>query len=222
MARATTKSKSELRRDKARTAFRHAARAILEEEGWAGCTTNKIVDRSGFSRATLYNHFASKDALIAELLSDIVDALLVEPYKRWPGSDGRRSVRDGISAGFNYIFDVVERDRALLAAIDEGLRTSPTLVQCWRSFEERQLTRTIHDFESGRSLGILRPDVDLPLLAHAMCATTDAMIWKHVRSSAFKSREVARIVGEIYWNSAYGQPHGPEDYVLGHDDVLRA
>jgi len=50
-----------------RQAILDSARAIAASEGWAAVTTRKVADRIEYSHPTLYEHFDSKTALLAEL-----------------------------------------------------------------------------------------------------------------------------------------------------------
>lgn len=56
---------------------------ILESEGEAGLTTNKVAEKAGFSIGTLYQYFPSKDAILTALIArerrrvmDELDALM--------------------------------------------------------------------------------------------------------------------------------------------------
>src|ERR1700750_1576209 len=45
-----------------------AATRILDSEGEAGFTTNRIAERAGFSIGTLYQYFPSKEAIVVALV----------------------------------------------------------------------------------------------------------------------------------------------------------
>lgn len=47
-----------------------AAQQVLRERGAVGCTTREIAQVAGCSEGSIYNHFASKDALIAAAVGD--------------------------------------------------------------------------------------------------------------------------------------------------------
>jgi AcrR family transcriptional regulator len=54
----------------ARAALLDAAAALLETEGAAGLSLRQVAERAGLSRQAPYNHFANKEALLAELLRE--------------------------------------------------------------------------------------------------------------------------------------------------------
>lgn len=68
------------RREREREQRRHnilvAARTIAAEEGWNAVTIRKVADRIEYSPPTLYEHFASKEAILLELMREGFVALL--------------------------------------------------------------------------------------------------------------------------------------------------
>jgi AcrR family transcriptional regulator len=57
--------------------FLHAAAQLFAERGYAGTSVDDVGNRLGVSGPAIYWHFASKEALLTEMLSDISDQLLV-------------------------------------------------------------------------------------------------------------------------------------------------
>ncbi len=54
----------------ARNALLHAAMDLLETAGAAGLSLRQLAERAGLSRQAPYNHFADKEALLAELVRE--------------------------------------------------------------------------------------------------------------------------------------------------------
>jgi len=54
----------------ARAALLAAATAMLEREGAAGLSLRAVAEAAGLSRQAPYNHFANKEAMLAELAGD--------------------------------------------------------------------------------------------------------------------------------------------------------
>jgi AcrR family transcriptional regulator len=50
-----------------------AARALVEERGYAGASVLAVADRAGVAAGTLYRHFRSKDELFVELFRAVCD-----------------------------------------------------------------------------------------------------------------------------------------------------
>ncbi len=54
----------------ARSALLKAAAGLLETEGAAGLSLRQVAEKAGLSRQAPYNHFANKEALLADLAAD--------------------------------------------------------------------------------------------------------------------------------------------------------
>lgn len=65
-----------------------AAEALFYEHGLRSVSVDAIAERAGVTKRTLYNHFQSKDALIAAYL-EARDSATVERYRAWLGDPGR-------------------------------------------------------------------------------------------------------------------------------------
>jgi len=59
----------------AKEALLASARGLLESEGAAGLSLRQATERAGLSRQAPYNHFADKEALLAELVRDAFEQL---------------------------------------------------------------------------------------------------------------------------------------------------
>lgn len=59
-----------------------AARTLFLEAGYARTTVGDVIHAAGVSRATFYAHFASKDAVLRELMTQVWDAATAE-YARF-------------------------------------------------------------------------------------------------------------------------------------------
>lgn len=74
MAETRSPSASWLRRERERAEMRgrllNAARTIATAEGWQAVTIRRIADRLEYTSPILYQHFAGKDALLQELVTE--------------------------------------------------------------------------------------------------------------------------------------------------------
>jgi AcrR family transcriptional regulator len=59
-------------------AIRQAAVEIIEKEGPAALTTNRVADRAGVSIGSLYHYYPNKESIIADLFEMRVQALMAE------------------------------------------------------------------------------------------------------------------------------------------------
>ncbi len=75
-----TAARARRERDKLnqRQAILNAAREIAANEGWSAVTTRRVAERIEYTHPTIYEHFESKSALLAELTREGYRLLLAE------------------------------------------------------------------------------------------------------------------------------------------------
>jgi|HigsolmetaAR203D_1030402.scaffolds.fasta_scaffold00226_23 AcrR family transcriptional regulator len=49
----------------------HAAQKVLSEQGYAGATIEQIVKEAGYSQGAFYNHWSSKEQMVADLVKHV-------------------------------------------------------------------------------------------------------------------------------------------------------
>ncbi|PJF48307.1 MAG: TetR/AcrR family transcriptional regulator [Chloroflexi bacterium] len=92
-----TPARARRERDKLqqRQAILDAAREIAASEGWGAVTTRRVAERIEYTHPTIYEHFESKGALLAELTREGYRLLLAElQAARARARDPEQVVRD--------------------------------------------------------------------------------------------------------------------------------
>ena len=152
MARSPEQPVSTDRGRQRRSEILEAARQVFEDVGYASATVSEIVRTSGGSRASFYSYFSSADAVLEELVREMVDELL---------EASTRPVEPGVSPYATLLstieqFMAAYRERApLLAVLDQATMASET----FRSIRLEVRTRFAQVI--ARSLGDgQRPDPD--------------------------------------------------------------
>lgn len=84
----------------ARAALLKAAAGLLEEKGAAGLSLRQVAEAAGLSRQAPYNHFASKEALLADVAAD---GFRVLTRRMKSTSDETNSFERLVAAGNGYI-----------------------------------------------------------------------------------------------------------------------
>jgi AcrR family transcriptional regulator len=72
----------ETRSARKRGSIVQAAREVFMEQGYAGASMDAIAAAAGVSKPTVYNHFADKQQLFAQMLSDTIDELTQSFYEQ--------------------------------------------------------------------------------------------------------------------------------------------
>jgi len=98
-----------------RLALVEAALRVIAEHGVAGATTRAIVAEAGMSLASFHYAFASRDAMMEELVAFVVENQTVAAFSSIRfGADIRTTVRDGLQAFFETMVADDEHERVLL------------------------------------------------------------------------------------------------------------
>lgn len=134
----------------------------------------EIADAAGILPGSLYHHFESKEAILAELLRryhDDLDRVADRAQTRWddaePGSAFDRIARLG-----SAIAECAVAHRAALQmSFYEGPSANTQLVDLAQRQPTAILQAMLQTLRAARRAGYLRSDVDLPILADRICQT---------------------------------------------------
>jgi AcrR family transcriptional regulator len=89
---------------------------VLGEHGLAGVTLERVADRVGVSRVTLWRQGVTRETLIDGLLDRLVHDFR---QRFWPVMTLTGTGREQLEATLEALFDVADRHLALLAVSDE-------------------------------------------------------------------------------------------------------
>jgi len=89
---------------------------ILEREGYAALSTNRIAEVAGIAVASLYEYFPSKEAVVAAVVSQTIDEIVdeIEGALVQALTLGREQ---GLSAWISAMFSAVEKRQKLAAVL---------------------------------------------------------------------------------------------------------
>lgn len=105
------------------------AARLFSERGFAGTSIRDIADALGVTKAALYYHFPSKDAILGELVAQplaAVRAVLAEPHRLTDRAGREAFIRRAVDALSSCGPEImaVFRDPKLLAAVDAEIEDS--------------------------------------------------------------------------------------------------
>jgi AcrR family transcriptional regulator len=120
---------------------------VLQEAGWAGLTIEAVAEAAGLSRVTAWRLGASREALVASLLSQ-----LGQDYRQamWPAMVGAGPARARLDRAIDALFDVIDAHLPLLLASDTVFhRATATKINFnepfTRLFEDGRIDRSVAD-----------------------------------------------------------------------------
>jgi AcrR family transcriptional regulator len=122
-------AQDDARRTDTRERILEVAARLFSERGFAGTSIRDIADALGVTKAALYYHFPSKDAILGEIVAQplaAVRAVLSEPHRLNDRAGREKFIRRAVDAlsSCGPEMMVVFRDPKLLAAVDAEVEDS--------------------------------------------------------------------------------------------------
>ena len=133
-----------------------AATRLFSENGYDGVSMRRIAEAAGVSKANIYHHFASKEALFFAIMRRSAQELtsLIENLAEGGGTFEHR-LRAFAGAHLEHLFDNAARVRLVLREAFSGDEQKNRTV----------VNRMIAIFDAGQRAGLLRDDLDPGLCA---------------------------------------------------------
>lgn len=190
------------------------ARDMCRADGYENIRMADIADRVGRTRATVYNHFATRDDLLQALCEEYLHGFL----------DLFEGIRDWLSAE-HTIFDVLRETVAgelrwrvdhaeLRGALDSARRLrAPFYVEAERRIDEAVRGWFQAIYQAARAHGQLRPDLDVEFASRPVYAMVDSVVRGFpVRVSSREVERSADQVARLQWHALFEA--APEDAPL--------
>jgi len=173
----------------------NAALELIGEHGVEATSMDAIAARSGVSKATIYKHWADKDALLLELMSTLAGLIR-------PGEFDSGDARADMTAVLSYrpADDNPTRQRTMPHFIAYTVHNQ-AFRDAWRKMvmepQRRELT---HQLKSGMAKGELAPELDLDL---SLALLLGPMIYAHVvlNTKEEDRKRLAEKVVDAFWRA---------------------
>ena len=169
------------------------AAEMIAERGLHATTVRDIADAAGILSGSLYHHFASKEAMVDEVLRDFLDWLF-DRYQQI--IDSHANPLDRLTGLFLASFDAIEHRHAQVVIYqDEAKRLSDQERFSYVDERNRQQRKMWLDvLQQGVADGYFRPDLDVDLVYRFIRDTT----WVSVRWYRPGGTLTAEQVGKQY------------------------
>ncbi|MFI6433404.1 TetR/AcrR family transcriptional regulator [Rhodococcus oryzae] len=162
-----------------------AAGQVLAEHGYGGCSTNRIADRAGVSKGSLYQYFADKDEVLtalaermaAEINQDIGDAI-----DRGLGDDWQTLGEAVLSA----TFEALENRGPMLRPL---LREAPHIKVMDMISEVVTRAQDVGRTYIALNPDQFRPDLDVEAYLYVLIAALKSVLTDHITQTTSLPRE---------------------------------
>jgi len=190
-----------------------AALELVAERGVDATSMDAIAEASGVSKATIYKHWADKDALLLELMADL------HGLQKRPTFDTGNTRADMIAVLAYRPPEAAEmRERILPHFVAHGAR-NPAFGDAWRRMAMDPPRRELkHLMSLGIEKGELTPDLDLDF---SLALLLGPVLYWHVflRRTAADVQALAAAVTDAFWR-AFGRER-IDGATLGRDAKRR-
>jgi AcrR family transcriptional regulator len=210
--------------ERTRREILRAARELVREAGYDHIRMVDVADRAGCARATLYNHFPSRDSLLEALCAEYLDGFLeIHPrVRQWARPD-------------HTIFEVLRetiteelRWRVANGELREALDTARRLrkefyVEGDQRIDDALLAWFGAIHRASFRNGFLRSDVELDFAEKAVYAMIDHVVAEFpINTNADEVARAADRVARLSWHALYStSPEGSPAFKTIADLVPR-
>ena len=167
------------------------AASMFAERGLRATTVRDIADAAGILSGSLYHHFASKEAMIDEVLRGFLDWLFAR-YQEIIDTEPNPLAR--LAGLFMASFDAIEHHHAEVVIYqDEAKRLSAQPRFAYISeLNVRQRTMWVDVLTEGIAQGYFRPDIDVDLAYRFIRDTTWVSVRWYQPGGALTAEQVGR------------------------------
>ncbi|MCU5771644.1 TetR/AcrR family transcriptional regulator [Erwiniaceae bacterium BAC15a-03b] len=145
-----------------------AARLCFARDGFHGASMKSICKACDMSPGTLYHHFASKEALIEEIIQQDQQ----RAFSRFDDSDQQRDVVEEMIANLLAVREEDQAQRSLVIEImAEGMR-NPLVAAMLERKHQAIMQRVIERLEKGKAQGAIAAHIDVNAAASLLLSLT--------------------------------------------------
>lgn len=149
--------------------LRDATIAVLRERGWDGLTLERVAERAGRARSTLWRQGLTREVLIEALVGELEADFQVAMYAVLTGSG---TGRERLERGLEALCELVDRHLPLMLATDEAFHQETAPGQ-----PPNYLHPFIRFLREGAEDGSLPPRQDVVASADVLF---NAVVWPYV------------------------------------------
>ncbi len=178
MAERTVPSRRQRERQRHKQEILDAAMKLFAEKGYHNVSMNEIAAEAEFATGTLYNFFASKEALYEEIMAQCAERVLGQALPVLDAGDERDRI-----AGFIRQSVAVFRESAAVVRLSLQATGGPSLAMSGahqgvthKKVQSRLLAKLTEVFASGVRKGVFRK-VDPAVAAMALLAALEALVF---------------------------------------------
>jgi len=159
-----------------------AARRVCSESGYEAARMDEIAQVAGVSKGTLYNFFASKEALlVATVLAAHEDFVVVLPEVKDPTLDPRvrlEALIESLAGGFEGIAEHILLTHQAWSVVLSSPAARQDLLATLRAIYSEYDVQLQSILKDGMESGVLQPEIDVSVVAANWIAIYDGLLYR--------------------------------------------
>lgn len=170
----------------------------------------EIADAAGILAGSLYHHFASKEAILIELIRRYhadLDRIGETAQRKLDEPDPRPVAEQIVALGATIAQCAVRHRAALQISFYEAPSPNPELVELAQRPPRAIQQAMLHTLRAGKWSGFIRPEIDLLILADRICHSMLHVGLDVIRQDA-AADEVAALLCRILLHGVASRSHG--------------
>ena len=181
--------------DTARERILRAAEALFAERGYARTTTRAIAERAQVNEVTLFRHFGSKQQLLRAIIGGATASGLQALVEGQLSGDYRA---DLLRLGQDEVATMLRWQSAVRLLVCEAAH-DPELHAIVAGGSSQNQARLAAYFREQIMAGVVRPELDPELLAHAFFSLTSSYVMQRslLGAATVPGLPVAALVGQL-------------------------
>jgi AcrR family transcriptional regulator len=144
------------------------ARACFARYGYEGATVRRLEEETGLSRGAIFHHFRDKESLFLAVAEDDAAAMVATVARNGLVQVMRDLVQPGQDDVAGWLGTQLE--------VSRRLRTDATFAKRWAQRSDAIATATRERLGRQREVGVLRQDIDIPILAQFLELAYDGLV----------------------------------------------
>lgn len=198
---------AERKAERTRAALCVAARQAFAEHGWSGTRVKTITDIAQVSHATFYTYYENREAVLEDLISEVITPLAQLVDAPWRGSNPT----DGLYSLIEAFVDVHIDSADIMAIWQQAASQQPAFATSWNRVHEAFQCRIIQRLEGlSRLFADGEPDHigDITDIVEILMA----MVTSHRLATSAGERERLRLIDAlmVIWGGTINQLLGKE------------
>lgn len=199
------------RKEQSKAEILNAARELFSQFGAEKVSMADLARKAGVSQATIYNHFGSKDRLVQEFVSSMVDQLITQVQAILAP---KNNYRDKMNAFMDFIGEKMARARLVghEAPVFSGsadLMNDPEIKKIREDAQEKIISILMSLVQEGQAEGQINPDLSEQAVRFYLKAFMNIFIDPQVRFQFYNEPQLIRDLGQLLMGGLNAAPCDP-------------